>query len=80
MNEFLTLQGDLPTRLANRMSETIAKSLHEGMEPDEACCIAVAVIADYARGVYGNKYLPDLAKVLLAQAKKPMPEFVEVSQ
>lgn len=71
--ELCTLQGELPTRLAQRLSDAIYASLLEGMESDEACCIAVAVIADYARGAYGNDYLRGLARIVIKQAEKPMP-------
>lgn len=61
-------------RLANAMSDAIHDALERGMETDEACCVAVAVIADYARIEYGDGYLAQLATVLLAQQGKPAPK------
>lgn len=62
------------TALANAMSDAINMALRCGLEPDQCCCVAVQVIADYARGEYGNQYLTRLARVVRKRADMPMPE------
>ncbi|GLI25627.1 hypothetical protein GGQ86_000386 [Xanthobacter flavus] len=74
MSEAFTVSGDLPTTLANTISDAIHAALSKGMEPDAACCVAVAIVADYARTAYGDGYLADLAGVLLTRAGAPLPE------
>lgn len=69
-------QGRLQSELGNAVSTAIYNAVRSGLEFDEACCIAVAVIADYARGTYGNRYLKDLARVVREQAHRPMPPIV----
>lgn len=61
-------------QLANDVSDAMTAALMRGMEADEACCCAVAVIADYARGTYGAAYLPKLAEVLIERANHELPE------
>lgn len=70
MNE-ARISGALPTMLANAVSGAITAALERGMEMDEACCVAVAVIADYARFAYGAGYLDELAFVLRERANAP---------
>ncbi len=67
------VSGRSPAQLANDVSDAIAAALKRGMETDEAVCVAVAVLADYARIEYGNGYLSKLARVVKAQADRPMP-------
>lgn len=68
------LHGPLPARLANQVSEAISTAIFSGMEVDEACCVAAHVIADYARGSYGDAYLPDLAEIITGRAGAPLPK------
>lgn len=75
--EFSLLRGALPAEHGQRISDAMHQALLNGMEPDEACCVAAAVIADYARTYYGNEYLNGLAKIVVAQGQKPMPRTVE---
>lgn len=65
--------GPLPAALGNAVSDAIYHAVSVGMEMDEACCIAVAVIADYARGTYGDRYLPSLASIITRRAGQPLP-------
>jgi hypothetical protein len=67
------LQGLLPTQLANAISDAMQVGLARGMATDEACCVAIAVVCDYARGEYGNDYLDGLVGVVLAQKGRPLP-------
>jgi hypothetical protein len=60
--------------LGNAVSDAIHAALKKGMEIDEACCCVVAVAADYARGEYGDDYLPQLAQVITRRNEMPMPE------
>lgn len=68
------LTGRLPAALAVAVSDAIHAAVSNGMQVDEAVCIVVAVAADYARGEYGNKYLKDLASVVIERGSIPMPE------
>ena len=61
------MKGALPNNLANEVSDAIYKALKSGMETDEAVCVVIAVAADYARGAYGDGYLPELAKVITSR-------------
>jgi len=76
MAEFSKMSGALPAKLCNDISNAIHAAIEKGMEMDEACCAAIAVIADYARGEYGPDYLADLSDVLIARALAPMPKDV----
>lgn len=69
-----TLSGELPRRLAQGISDAIHKAVKSGMELDEACCVGVSVIADYARAAYGPGYLAPLSGVLLERGDRPPPE------
>jgi hypothetical protein len=60
--------------LATAISDAIHAALKRGMEMDEAVSCVVAVAADYARGEYGNDYLPKLATVITRRDEMPMPE------
>lgn len=71
-----TISGKLPTALANEISDAINRALRRGMEADEACCIAAAVIADYARDAYGDGYLPNLATIMRLRAGQSLPRKV----
>ena len=68
--------GRLQNELGNAISTAIHNAVRSGLEFDEACCTAIAVVADYARGTYGNRYLKDLAKVVREQAHRPMPQII----
>lgn len=72
-----TLQGALPNRLANAVSDAMHQAQTYGMEIDEAACVAIAVIADYARVQYGDVYLDSLAEIVKRRAGVPLPEVVE---
>lgn len=74
------LTGRLPAELANAVSAAIAKAVHRGMETDEACCVAAAVIADYARAEYGAAYLTELAEVVVQRSQVAPPEFEELAK
>ena len=74
MSETSTLSGRLPANLANTVSDAIHDALVAGMEADEACCVAVAVAADYARHFYSDAYMAKLAKVITDRVGQPMPE------
>lgn len=74
MSETATVSGKLPANLANMVADAIYSALIAGMEPDEACCVAVAVAADYARHFYGDAYMVDLAKVITERAGQPLPQ------
>ena len=76
MGDVAMTAGRLPNELANAISDAINSAIERGMEPDEAACISVAVAADYARGYYGDAYLPHLAKAVTARAGMPAPETV----
>ena len=61
--------------LANAISDAFhASSVASGLDVDEAACVAIAVIADYAREAYGDRYLIELADVLVDRANHPLPE------
>lgn len=60
--------------LGNAVSDAIHAALKKGMEIDEACSCVVAVAADYARGEYGDDYLPRLAQIITRRNEMPMPE------
>ena len=65
--ELATLTGKLPAELGNAVSDAIYAALSKGMEPDEACCVAITVVCDYARTAYGPNYLDGLAQMVLRQ-------------
>lgn len=73
MSESAVLTGKLPGTLANAVSDAIFAATQRGMDLDEACCIVVAVAADYARGHYSNAYLPQLAEIVTDRANRPLP-------
>lgn len=76
MSKVEITQGRLQNQLGNQISDAIHTAVASGLEFDEACCIAIAVVADYARGQYGNRYLKDLARVVREQAHRPMPTII----
>ena len=78
--ESMRLTGVLPARLANVVSDAISAAIKSGMEPDEATCVAVAVVADYGRMHYGNGYLDILSGALLSRANEPPPAQKEQDQ
>ncbi len=65
--------GPLPRELGNAVSDAIHAAMERGMETDEACCVAIAVACDYARGEYGDGYLEQLVKLIRVQRGKPLP-------
>lgn len=73
MSNKSSLTGPLPAALANDVSDAIHRALKMGMAVDEACCVVVAVAADYARDSYGDAYLLGLASVVAGQAGRPNP-------
>jgi hypothetical protein len=68
-----TITGPMPANLANAISEVLHRIVMAGMPLDEACCVAVGVIADYARDQYGDTYLDGLAEIVRSRAGQPMP-------
>lgn len=70
---FATLSGSSPAMLANDVSDAIHAALTRGMGIDEASSIVAAVVADYARGEYGDAYLDALSQVVKSRAGEPMP-------
>lgn len=60
-------------RLANAVSDAIHGAFGRGVAADDACSVAATVVADYARGNYGDEYLFGLVKVMLARAGAPFP-------
>jgi uncharacterized protein (UPF0335 family) len=71
MAEIATISGDAPQKLAQAVSDAFFAS---GLPVDEAACVAIAVIADYARAEYGDGYLIDLADIVILRGGTPMPE------
>lgn len=69
-----TLTGKLPADLANATSDAFFEVCERGMEVDEAACVAIAVIADYARAKYGDAYLSELCGIVLSRAGLPLPQ------
>lgn len=67
------LTGELPTTLANAISDAIHAALDRGMEVDEAVCVSLAVCADYGRGHYGDEYLDDMADIITSKRGDPLP-------
>lgn len=67
-------QGPSFRDLGNAVSDAIFAASGRGMALDEACCVVVAVAADYARGHYGDAYLDDLADVVRKQRNQPLPK------
>lgn len=70
---FHVVSGPLPTELANTVSDALVVARRKGMELDEACCVALAVVCDYARGNYGDAFLNQLKKIVDAQKGRPLP-------
>ena len=68
-----TLSGKLPAELANNVSQALATAIKRGATADEACCVAVQVVADYWRAAYGNPSLDTLCHVVLKRAETPLP-------
>lgn len=73
MADLSAISGALPAKLSNDVSDAIHAALERGMETDEACCVALAVVADYARMEYGPAYLHELAGVILRRNEAPFP-------
>ncbi len=61
------LQGRLPADLGNAVSDAIYTATGKGMEMDEASCVVLTVVCDYARRSYGDAYLDQLAHLIMAQ-------------
>lgn len=68
-----TISGKLPTATLNALSDVIANAVKSGQELDEILSLVVTVAADYARGTYGDDYLPGLAGLLLKRAGQELP-------
>lgn len=60
--------------LGNAFSDLVNAALRRGMETDEAVCVGLKVLCDYARHEYGDDYLSQLISLVAAQAGKPLPE------
>lgn len=73
MSQSARLTGQLPMQLGQAVSDAIHAAVARGMEVDEAVCVTAAVAADYARRGYGDAYLAELAKIVLARASEPLP-------
>lgn len=52
MSALARASGPLPTALGNAISDAIHAALVSGMEVDEACSVALAVVGDYWRHAY----------------------------
>jgi hypothetical protein len=74
MADLSAISGVGPAKLGNDVSDAIHAALKRGMETDEACCVVLAVAADYARMEYGPAYLHELAAVILRRNEAPSPE------
>jgi len=74
MNELITVQGELPTILANAVSDAIHAALENGMPVDEAVGVAMGVAVTYGRGEYGDRYLDGLSRLVLAHRGRPYPK------
>jgi len=74
MSDIERVSGPRFAALANEVSDVICAAVENGIEIDEAVSVIAAVIADYGRTSYGDKYLPRLAEVITSQAGKPLPE------
>lgn len=72
MSEMTIGTGRNFAELGNAISDAMHNALTRGMEIDEAACCAIAGIADYARGEYGDDYLPALASIVTARAGHPI--------
>lgn len=64
------ISGDAPNALANAISDAFHAS---GLPVDEAVCVAIAVITDYARAEYGDEYLAALADIVTGRGEFPLP-------
>jgi hypothetical protein len=67
------VSGEKFAAFSNAISDAVHEALESGMETDEAVCIGVAVMADYARQAYGPGYLAKLAKTVVSRAQEPLP-------
>jgi hypothetical protein len=74
MSDKIIGTGKSFSQLANAISDAIFDATQRGMDLDEACCVVVAVAADFARGHYGNEYLPSLADVVTERRNHALPE------
>lgn len=68
----ITLTGRSPAQLSNAISDAIHAALKRGMGTDEACSVAAAVVADYARAEYGNAFLAKLCAVIIDRGTMPL--------
>lgn len=73
MQSYTILSGQDPHILANALSDTITASVQGGLSLDAALCVAVQVVADYARGEYGPAYVEELAGVMRQRLAMPLP-------
>jgi len=67
------VSGPEATEVAEVFSAQICGFISTGMRLDVVLCIAIAVLADYARGEYGDDYLDELADVLVSRRNEPLP-------
>lgn len=74
MSDMERVSGRAFSDFATEVSDLIHAAVERGIELDAAVCIVAAVIADYARGHYGDEYLPKLAEVVTTRAGMPFPE------
>lgn len=66
--------GAVPNDFANEVAALLDKAQAGGIDLDVAVCVAVGVCADYARSLYGDRYLDALAYVVKQRAGKPLPQ------
>lgn len=70
----VTLNGELPTKLANAVSDAIHTAIDNGMKVDEAVGVALGVAVTYGRAKYGDGYVNDLSRLVLAHWGRPLPK------
>lgn len=71
--KFEEVGSELHSALGQHTSTMIWIAQQNGIPMDEALCVVIAVVADYARVSYGNEYLKHLCDVLMKRAEHPMP-------
>lgn len=64
--------------LANGLSDLLAAAMRNGLSPDVAVGVGMAVVADYGRGMFGDGYLETLAHMVMARGRFAMPDEVVV--
>lgn len=72
--KIVSVNGEIPTKLANAVSDAIHTALDQGMPVDEAVGVALGVAVTYGRGEYGDGYVNDLSRLVLAHWGRPFPK------